>query len=373
MVELIKIGGDDLERKLNKMNPMPVSVDYVSKTLSVLNDRGVPALHFFSWLRKTHSTFSPSPEIYNQMISNIGYAEDYHSMLRLLTELSPVRHCLTEKAFGFLKVFSRDPAQIGRSVERIVETLSSIKGSCCSSGTYALIKMLCALNFFDLATYVMEVTARKTSYYHILIAAKCRNGKFQEARELFDEMRKFGCDPNTKSYNYLLGSLCKNGKIAEACELLEIMENLGYLPDSVTFEIIAFHACRLGRMDFAIEILYQMFSIGLKPRNTTHSAFIKGYFWSQRTRDAHKYVLEMSDKDKHSSNMNYSLLASLFQKSGRAVEASEILVEMMKKGLKPNFPVYMRVTKDLYKMRKGDIIADPKFGFSKFHSVKEDG
>ncbi|XP_058074586.1 pentatricopeptide repeat-containing protein At1g09900-like [Magnolia sinica] len=370
IIALVERGGDDMELKLNQMNPR-LSVTSVSKILNLLNDRGVSALCFFNWVQKNCSDFNPNSEIYNQVINNTGLLEDYESMLVLLTELSLKRHCLTEKAFGFLKVFSYDQVRIGNSVERIVEILNRVKGSCHNSGIYALIKTLCALNSFNLAIFVMEETARKRSYYHVLIAAKCRSGDFQEARDLFDEMKRFGCDPNTKSYNYLLGSLCKKEKIAEACELLEIMENLGYLPDSVTFEVIAFHACRLGRMDAAIEFLYQMMSEGLEPRITTHSAFIKGYFWSGQIQDAHKYVVEMCGKDKHSSNMNYTLLASLFQKSGRVVEAREILVEMIEKGLKPNFPVYMRVVKDLYKMGKGGLIADLKCRYLKFHPITD--
>ena len=186
-------------------------------------------------------------------------------------------------------------------------------------------------------------------------------------------MRRFGCDLDTKSYNYLLGSLCKKGRITEVCELIEAMEKLGYLPDYVTFEIVIIHACRLGSMDFAIEFLYHMMSVGLEPQITTHAAFIKGYFWSGQVGNVHKYVVDMSSKDKYSANMNYNLLASLFHKSGRVVEARNVLIEMIEKGMKPNFPVYMRVMKDLFKLGKGDLVADLKAKFAKFHSNTGNG
>ncbi|RWR72379.1 pentatricopeptide repeat-containing-like protein [Cinnamomum micranthum f. kanehirae] len=199
------------------------------------------------------------------------------------------------------------------------------------------------MNSFDGAMFVVEETARTASYYNVLVAAKCRNGDFQDALDLYDERRRFGCDPNTKSYNYLLGSL------------------------------FIVHACRLGSMDFAIEFLYHMMSVGLEPRLTTHAAFIKGYFWSGQVGHAHKYVVDMSSKDKYSANMNYSLLASLFHKSGRVVEARDVLIEMIEKGIKPNFPVYMRVMKDLFKLGKGDLVADLKAKFAKFHSNTGNG
>lgn len=57
--------------------------------------------------------------------------------------------------------------------------------------------MLCVMNSFDGAMFVVEETARTTSYYNVLVAAKYRNGDFQDALDLYDERRRFGCDPNT--------------------------------------------------------------------------------------------------------------------------------------------------------------------------------
>ncbi|XP_077211442.1 uncharacterized protein LOC143846767 [Tasmannia lanceolata] len=372
IVELIKRGENDMELKLNEMN-LNLSPALVSELLNCLSDCGTSAWRFYDWVTKTRPNFDLNSQIYNQMVNNLGRLEDYELMLLLLRELSRQRHCLTEKAFAFFSVCSSDRVRMRDSVVRVVETLNGAGGSCRSSGIHTLIKMLCAMNFFDLAIFVMVETSRKTSYYNILIAAKCRNSKFQEAQHLFEEMKRFGCDPNVNSYNYLLGSLCKKERIAEACELLEVMEKLGYIPDAITFEIVTYHACRLGRIDFAMEFLYQMMSEGLEPRITTHAAFIKGYFWSGRPQDAHKYVVEMSAKDKCSGIMNYSLLASLYRKSGKVVEAREVLVEMIENGLKPNFPVYMRVMKDLYKLGMRDLVADLKCRFSKFHSSENDG
>ncbi|KAJ8632795.1 hypothetical protein MRB53_026131 [Persea americana] len=249
VIELIKRGDIDMELKLNQV-------------------------------QKTQTYLLPDSEIYNLIVDNTGRMEDYESMFIVLSKLSMKRHCLTEKAFGFLTVCSAAGGGIMDSVERVVETLNRVRGSCHSSGIYALIKTLCVMNSFDGVMFVMEETARKTSYYNVLVAAKCRNGDFQDALHLFDEMRRFGCDPNTKPYNYLLGSLCNKGRIIEVCELIDAMEKLCYLSDSVTFEIVIVHACRLGSMDFAIEFLYHKMSVGLAPRLTTHAAFIKGYFWS---------------------------------------------------------------------------------------------
>ncbi|EHA8589350.1 pentatricopeptide repeat-containing protein [Cocos nucifera] len=362
IVEMIREDASDVESKLNKLN-LRLSHALVSEILHVLNDRGISALRFFSWVLNSGQHFKPTAGIHNQIVDNLGRLDDFETMFRMLCKLSSVGHCLNEKAFSFLTGSS---ISLKDSISKIIETLNGVGGSCRVSGIYSLIKVLCAINAFHLAIFVMEETARKTSYYNVLIAAKCQNGDFQGARDLLDEMRRFGCNPNTKSYNYLLGSLFKNKRVVEACELLETMEELGYLPDMVTFEVVIIHACKANRMDFAVELLNQILSKGIKPRMAMHAALIKGYYWSGRMEDTYKYVVDMSVKDRCSSNMNYSLLASLLHASGRVVEAGRVLHEMMKKGLKPNFPVYVRVTKDLHKMSRGDLASELKSIFLKF-------
>lgn len=369
IVELIK-RDENVESELSRKN-LNFSHSVVSEILRVLNNGSISALRFFNWVLSSPSGVEPSPEIYNLIVDNLGRLGDFKTMVALLNELSLKKHCLTEKAFAFLA--SCRASDLRDLVGRVTVTLNNVSGSCRGSGIYSLIRVLSEMRSFDLAVFVMEEAGRRTSYYNVLVAAKCRNGDFQDARRVLDEMREFGCDPNMNSYNYLLGSLFKNKRVVEACDLMETMENMGYSPNAVTFEVVIAHACMTNKMDVATEFLYRMLSEGITPRLTTHAAFIKGYFWAGRLGDAHKYVTEVSMRDKGSVNMNYSLLARLFYESGRTIEAGGILHEMMEKGLKPNFPVYVKVVKELHKMTRGDLSAQLKSMFLKFIPSKEAG
>ncbi|KAI3905667.1 hypothetical protein MKW92_014840 [Papaver armeniacum] len=345
-----------------------ISIDFAREVFRRLNYDGVSGLHFFCWLSETHIDFKRSSVFCSMVIDNQGRVEDYDSMGVLFKDFSRKGICLSENAFAFLADSLEDEFKGGDNVRKIVELLNETGGSAGSSGIFYLIKMLCILKAFDLAVFVMEETARRTSYYNVLVWAKCRGSQFQEARELFGEMRRYGCYPNSNTYNYLLGSLCKDGRIGEACSLVEVMNELGYMPDAITFEIFIFHACRQDRLDFAMEFLNQMISGGLEPRLTTHAAFIKGYFNSNRFQEAYKYVVDMAVKYKYSGNVNYSLLASLHHKKGKLLDARDILVLMIEKGLKPNFPVYVKVSKDLYRAGMSHLAADLKSRFSKLNS-----
>ncbi|KAK1259274.1 hypothetical protein QJS04_geneDACA005589 [Acorus gramineus] len=368
IADSIKRGETDFESKLNRMN---LSQAQVKEILHTLNARGAPALRFYNWVMKTQSNFEPCSEIYNLIIDNHGRIGDFDAMLVLLRELSLKGHCLSEKAFEFLAVQSSN--DVRHSIIKVLNVLNLSGGSCRGSGTQSLIKLLCNLGYFDLAIYVMELTMKKTSYYNVLIAAKCRNGDFRDARDVIEGMNRFGFDPNTKSYNYLLGCLFKNGRVAEACELLEAMEHSGYLPDAITYEMVALHSCRVGKMDEAIAFIERMVSEGLRPRISTHAGFIKGYFLLGRVNDAHKYVLDMSVRDKYSVNANYSLFVKMLLQSGKVVDAGMVLVEMMQKGLIPDFVVYKKVVSGLDKMGRRDLARELKQSYSNFTSCTDGG
>ncbi|XP_047083410.1 pentatricopeptide repeat-containing protein At5g61990, mitochondrial-like [Lolium rigidum] len=353
------VGISSLEADLDRLDP-PLSDAVVSDTLRALTERGVPACRFFAWLSQ-HRGVSPSARAHNLLVENAGRLADYPAMARALARVSERRLSLTEQAFAFLRA-SSSGSSVDGAAKATLQTLDATGGPCRASGVFSLVKALASAGEFDAAVWVIEETARRASYYNVLLAAKCRAGDFQGAREVFDEMRKGKCDPNSNSWNYLLGCLLKNGRATEACDLVEAMERPEHdgVPNSLTYEILACHACKAGKMDSARRILDQMFLEKLTPRITIHTAFIKGYFCTGRMEDACEYVRAMSTRDRCSVNRNYSLLAKLFRKSGRTVEAGRVLYELMMMGLRPDHSSYVKVAKDLHKMGRGDLAAELK-------------
>ncbi|KAK8997507.1 hypothetical protein V6N11_012065 [Hibiscus sabdariffa] len=251
---------------------------------------------------------------------------------------------------------------------KVVEMLNRIGGSCGVSGIHALIEVLCSLGSFEMAEYVIANTKKRLSNYSVLIRGRCSRGHFDEARHVLDEMIKVGCIPNYSNFNYILSCLLKNGRTDKAGQLLELMLESGCPPDALTFEIFICHFCSRGKFDMAFEWLDKMESKGIEPRPTTHAAFIKGYFKLQQFEEAHHYVVVCSGKYKMSSNMIYSLLANLHRKRGDLVIAQTVLLEMIEKGLKPNFVVYMNVMKSLQKSGREDLARNLASSFTNFIS-----
>ncbi|GJN30109.1 hypothetical protein PR202_gb18389 [Eleusine coracana subsp. coracana] len=373
IVRLVAAGGSNLEADLDRLNPA-LSHRLVATTLRALTDRGVPASRFFAWASLRRG-FVPSADAHNLLVDNAGKVADYPAMSRALALMSERRLSLTDRAFAFLAPQgSSRSGSVEDAARAVLKALDDVGGPCRASGVFSLVKALATIGEFGAAAAAIEETARTARYYNVLVAAKCKAGDFIGAREVFDEMRKLGCDPDANTWNYLLGCLLKKGRVAEACGLVESMERSknDVIPNSLTYEILTCHACKAGKMDSSMQILDQMFSANLTPRITMHTAFIKGHFYAGRIDDAYKYVSDMSTRDRHSTNRNYSLLAKLLRSSGRVIDAGRVLYELMDKGLRPDHSAYVKVAKDLHKMGMGDLAAELKLMFQSFDVRADD-
>lgn len=362
VIGLIRSGAN-LDSELNS-GKVRLSPALISEIFRVLSLEKVSALRFFNWIRYSQPELFQNSDICNLVIDNCGRRNDFEMMHKLFCDFSLREVCLTEKAFKFLLVMISSDASVRNSVCKVVEVLNQVGGSCRVSGISSLIEMFSKLGYFEMAKYVIQQTEKKASYYLVLVSEMCRRCELGALKDLLDEMRQIGYGPYTQTYNYIFSYLCKMKRTAEACKFLEEMQESGCSPNALTFEIFIFHSCGLGKLDLALEILGRMELTGIEPRLTTHAAFIKSYFNLQLYEEAYNYVVSSSDKYKCSSNMMYSLLASLYQKKGNLLSAHQVLLEMMKKGLRPNFPVYVRIFKHLQKSGREELARDLKSMFS---------
>lgn len=360
IMELIKSGPDDLELKLDAMNVRP-SLSSIMRIFRTINSKKVSALRFFHWIQNSWPDLGCNPKICSLVIENCGRLEDYETMLLLLKEFTLNGVCLTEKAFTFLAVLR---SSVMDPVNKTIEVLNQVGGSCRNSGVFALIETFSRLGSFEMAKYVIQITEVKASYYNIMAREKCRRCDFEDVKVMIDEMRQAGFGPTTSIYNYFISSLCRNGKVSEAIHVIEEMEGTDCPPDALTFEILINHYIREGKMNVASQFLDRMALIGIEPRITTHTAFIKGYFRWEQHEEAYKYAV--SSCVNNSSNETYSFLARLHLKKGDTVTAQKVLLEMMDKGMKPSLPVQWRVLRTLKKTGEVCLAEDLASSFARF-------
>lgn len=340
-----------------------LSVYVVRETFEILNCQRVCGLSFSGWIWSNLLQMNRNARICSLIIDNLGRIEDYQSMLLLLKKFSSCSICLTYEAFSFLSVST----SLQDSTERVVALLNEARGSCRNSGVHALVEMLCKVDLFEMASYVIKITERKESYYFLLIREKCGRGLIEDARGIIKDMEEANCALTTRVYNCILVRLYKNGRVEEAIKLLDEMKESCVSPDAITFEIIIRIFCVTEDMDGVRNILDGMVSQGLEPRLDTHTAIIKSLCAAKKYDAAHKYVVESAIICKKKPiNTMYCLLAKLYLEKGDVMGAHYTLVEMMDKGIKPNGCTYMKIVDQLLRIGRKDLVGDLEYRHSQF-------
>ncbi|GJX80127.1 pentatricopeptide repeat-containing protein [Tanacetum coccineum] len=356
----------DIRSKLDLLDGK-MSRRSVCEVFKVLSCEKVLAVEFFDWVGANNKEMCRNVDVCSLMIDNCGWVGDYETMKVLLKRFKVEVICLNDKAFGFLHVVGVSKACGKECVEMVVRVLNEVGGSVRNSGVFELVKILCGIDEFELAKFVIEITERKLGYYGVLVRDMCRRGRLDEACGLIGEMRVAGCEPDSKIYNYVLSGLCKREKISDAMSLVEEMKEKGVEPDEITFEIFITNLCRAGKMELVNESLERLITTGRAPRLSTYLAIVKGYFNAGRYDEAYKFVRDTEEKKMIPAiNKMYSLLARLHQRKGNVKGASSIFDEMMRKGLKPDFSSYEKTVNVLRNTGGKDIARDLKEKYSKF-------
>lgn len=365
VVDMVRNNGEDLESRL-KMLHSRLNTYSITEIFELLNSQKISGLRFFEWMWSNDPKLHKNARVCSLIIGNLGRLEDYGTMYAWLRKFTSEKICLTYEAFGFLPVLAFTDASLKESTKRVLDLLNEVGGSCRSSGVCALIDMFCKLHLFEMAMHVIKFSGSKNSYYCLLIREKCRSGLTEDAHSIIREMRRAGCAPITTVYNYLLGSLWKNCRMNEASALLDEMKENDIPLDEITFEILINFACSLGNMDTVHQLLGQMVAQGLEPRLSTHACIIKSLFDAEKYEAAYKHAVDSSVIYKTSSNMIYSLMAKLYQQKGDIMSAQNTLVDMMEKGLKPDFSIYINIVKQLRRTGRAALAGDLESRHSKF-------
>ncbi|KAE9619917.1 putative tetratricopeptide-like helical domain-containing protein [Lupinus albus] len=357
IIALIREDVNDLVHRLNMMD-VSLSMASVVELFHVLSSERVSALRFFDWLKFSHPEICSHSEIVCLVVNNCGLLGNYEAMAPILNEFNLKGMHLGRKAFDFLLVLCLDKDSSLECLRKMLDVLIVVGGVCQSSGVQLLIEMFSVSGRYDIAQFVIGRAGRKVSYYNMLMRTMCKRGDYERAGDLVKEMKRSCCEPNISTYNLLVSCLCKNGKFGEACQILETMEKDHGVPDASTFNVVINLLCKDGQFDLVLKLLDKMTLKGVEPLISTHASVIKSYFESGKYDEAHRYVVDSADKRSYSSNANYSLLASLHLQAGNVLFSQKILYEMMDKGLKPNFPVYMKIKKCLQKINEKDLSSE---------------
>jgi len=173
----------------------------------------------------------------------------------------------------------------------------------------------------------------------ILMRRFASSRMFQEAVEVFDEMPKYGCEPDEYVFGCLLDALCKNGSVKEAVSLFEDTR-YRWKPSVQHFTSLLYGWCKEGNVMEAKHVLVQMNEAGIEPDIVVYNSLLGGYAQAGKMGDSYDLLKEMRRKGCEPNATSYTVLIQSLRKHGRLEEATRVFVEMQRSGCQADVVTY---------------------------------
>ncbi|TQE04492.1 hypothetical protein C1H46_009908 [Malus baccata] len=94
--------------------------------------------------------------------------------------------------------------------------------------------------------------------YNTLLNMYCREGKFEAAYKLMDEIENGGLRCDKYTHTIIIDGLCKAGNIIGAEQHLQYMKMIGFRENLVAFNCMIDGLCKAGQIDRAMDLYKSM-------------------------------------------------------------------------------------------------------------------
>lgn len=175
-----------------------------------------------------------------------------------------------------------------------------------------------------------------------LLDALCKNGSVKEAASLFEEMR-FKFTPSLKHFTSLLYGWCREGKLMEAKFVLVQMKEAGFEPDIVVYNNLLGGYAQAGKMADAYDLMKEMRGRGCSPNAASYTVLIQALCKREKMEEAMRVFVEMQRTGCDADVVTYTTLISGFCKWGKIEKGYEILDSMIQRGFSPNETMYLHI------------------------------
>ncbi|CAO2190626.1 unnamed protein product [Urochloa humidicola] len=174
--------------------------------------------------------------------------------------------------------------------------------------------------------------------YSVMVNQCFKEGKFQEAIEVFHRQPRKNVQMDVGCFNNIIGKLCENGMLAEAEKLFEEMETKSVLPDVYTYTYLVDSCFKEGRVEDTMQYFYKMadgrehgpkFNIGFFNR------MFVGLTEAGRVADALKVYGRMPDKEIKPNAKTFEILVKAVCKEGDLDQARDLVMDMARRGVVP--------------------------------------
>ncbi|KAK4426676.1 Pentatricopeptide repeat-containing protein, mitochondrial [Sesamum alatum] len=178
------------------------------------------------------------------------------------------------------------------------------------------------------------------SVVSFIIEQYAKHGLIDQAVELFNGLKNFGCPQTTEVYNSLLFALCEVKNFQGAYALIRRMIRKGSAPDKRTYSILVNAWCSAGKMREAQEFLEEMSKKGFNPPVRGRDLLIDGLLNAGYLESAKGLVRKMTKGGFVPDVGTFNCLAEALCKSGEIDFCIDLFHDVCGLGFCPDMDTY---------------------------------
>ncbi|KAL0423967.1 UNVERIFIED_CONTAM: Pentatricopeptide repeat-containing protein, mitochondrial [Sesamum radiatum] len=173
-----------------------------------------------------------------------------------------------------------------------------------------------------------------------IIEQYAKHGLIDQAVDLFNGLKNFGCPQTTEVYNSLLFALCEVKNFQGAYALIRRMIRKGSVPDKRTYSILVNAWCSAGKMREAQEFLEEMSKKGFNPPVRGRDLLIDGLLNAGYLESAKGLVRKMTKGGFVPDVGTFNCLAEALWKSGEIDFCIDLFHDVCGLGFCPDMDTY---------------------------------
>ncbi|CAJ1835884.1 unnamed protein product [Sphenostylis stenocarpa] len=237
-----------------------------------------------------------------------------------------------EIAFEIVVKFLEEMIDAGCLPDRL--TYNSLLKTCVPKGRWQLCKDL-------LAEMERKGIGRDVYTYNTYVDALCKGGRMDLARHAIDvEMPANNIWPNVVTYSTLMAGYSKAERFEDALNVYDEMKHLLIRLDRVSYNALVGLYANLGWFEEAVGKFKEMESCGIKNDVVTYNALIEGYGRYNRYFEVRKLFDEMKARRIYPNDLTYSTLIKIYTKGRMYAEAMDVYREFKQEGLETDVVFY---------------------------------
>lgn len=333
---------ENVEIKLGELQ-LNLSDNLVLRILKELRRYPTKALSFFNWVGR-RPNYERSTVTYNAIARVLGQNDSIEEFWSMMKEMKSKGHEMDIDTY--IKI-SRH-FQKYKMIEDAVELYELMM-----DGPYKPSVQDCTILLKNISSssnpnldLVFRVTKKyeemgnplSKAIYDGIHRSLTRSGKFDEAEEVMEAMRREGCEPDNITYSQLVFGLCNAKRLEDACQLLDKMEVKGCIPDIKTWTILIQGHCENNEVDKAFSLFAKMIEKRCDPDADLLDILINGFLSLKRVKGAYTFLVEMVNKARiRPWQATYkNVILKLLEE--RSLEEAMELLRSMKRQNYPPFP-----------------------------------